>query len=69
MTTNGNGVAKFRSRTLWMCWGILFMTCALVFGGKVDSGTWQIVTLGVLAAWQLRRYGDNKLAAENGGGK
>lgn len=59
-------VSKFRSRTLWMCWGILFLTFALVFDGKIDGGNWQIVSLGVLTAWQLRRYGDNKLFANGG---
>ncbi len=66
MSANGT-VSKFRSRTLWMCWGILLLTFALVFDGKIEGVGWGTVSLGVLAAWQLRRGWDNKLAAENGG--
>jgi hypothetical protein len=60
---------RYRSRTYWMCWGIVALSFGLVAIGKIDSAGWVTVALGVLGAWQLRRYGDNKLFAENGGGK
>jgi hypothetical protein len=61
-------MGRYLSRTYWMCWGILLMGTALCYCGKIDGAGWSTVSLGILAAWQLRRYGDNKLAA-NGGGK
>ena len=60
---------RYRSRTFWMCMLVILLSFGLVLGGKVDSAGWGTVALGVLAAWQLRRGWDNKIAAENGGGK
>jgi uncharacterized membrane protein len=58
---------KFRSRTYWLCWGIVLLVSALTYVGKVDGAGFGTVVIATLGAWQLRRYGDNKLAAENGG--
>ena len=59
---------RYRSRTYWMCWGIILMSFGLALAGKIDGAGWGTVALGVVAAWQIRRGYDNKLAAENGGG-
>ena len=65
MSDNGNGNKKFRSRTYWMCWGILILTILMVYFGKIDGNNWQIIALGVLAGWQARRAWDNKLLADS----
>ena len=58
---------RYRSRTYWLCWGIILLAAGLTLVGKVDGAGFGTVSIATLGAWQLRRYGDNKLAAENGG--
>lgn len=60
--------SRYRSRTYWLCWGIVLLAAALTWTGKMDGAGFGTVAIATLTAWQLRRYGDNKLHAENGGG-
>lgn len=55
---------RLRSRTYWLCWGILGLASVLTYTGRLDGPGWVTVALGTLTAWQLRRYGDNKLQAD-----
>jgi hypothetical protein len=67
--SNGNGQKRYRSRTYWLCWGIVVLSAALTWTGKLDGAGWVTAALGTVGAWQARRAYDNKLLAENGGGK
>ena len=58
---------RYKSRTYWLCWGIVLLAAALTWTGKMDGAGFGTVAIATLGAWQLRRYGDNKLLAENGG--
>jgi hypothetical protein len=59
--------SRYRSRTYWLCWGILMISSILCWGAKIDGAGWVTVTLGTLGGWQARRAWDNKLDSEGGG--
>lgn len=60
---------RYRSRTYWLVWGCVILGTTLTYSSKLEGTGWVTLVLGLVAAWQLRRYGDNKLMAKNGGGK
>jgi FtsH-binding integral membrane protein len=55
---------RYRSRTYWLCWGIVLLSTVLCSFGRIEGAGWITCNLGVLAAWQLRRAHDNKLFEE-----
>lgn len=56
--------SRYRSRTYWLCWGILILASALCWAGGIDGAGWVTVTLGTLGGWQARRAYDNRLNAD-----
>ncbi len=56
---------RYRSRTYWLIWGTMFIASVLCYQSKIEGSGWVTVSLGLVAAWQLRRYGDNKLEGGN----
>ena len=60
-------LARYFSRTYWLCWGIVILATTLTFTDNLDGAGW-VTAIGItLGAWQARRAWDNKLLAENGG--
>lgn len=62
--------SRYRSRTYWLCWGILILATSLAGSELLDGAGW-VTTAGiVIGAWQARRAWDNKLDADlEGGGR
>jgi hypothetical protein len=58
---------RYRSRTYWLVWGCVILGTALTYSEKLEGTGWTTLVLGLVAAWQLRRGWDNKLAADGGG--
>ena len=61
-----NGDTRYRSRTYWLVWGCVLLATGLCYQAKIDGSGWVASVIALITAWQARRYGDNKLAAENG---
>ena len=57
---------RYRSRTYWLCWGLVALATGLCGFGLLEGAGWVTVALGVLSAWQVRRAYDNKLKAGGG---
>lgn len=55
---------RYRSRTYWLCWGVLILASALCYFKGIDGAGWVTTALGTVAAWQARRAWDNKLDAD-----
>jgi uncharacterized protein YraI len=63
MTSEGGPDRRYRSRTFWLCAGVLLVGTSLVVSGYLDGTAWVTVALGTLTAWQTRRHLDNRVQA------
>lgn len=58
--------SRYRSRTYWLCWGIMLLASGLVWFNRIEGAGW-VTTAGlVVGAWQARRAWDNSLEVKRG---
>lgn len=58
---------RYQSRTFWLIVFVIVLATALVERGHLSGMEWQTTVVAGFGMWQLRRYGDNRLQADEGG--